>query len=197
MTSPVKTIRAKDPVSRAEAIMLANRFHQLPVVDNAGLLCGIVSDRDCRSAPRERNWKEQHQASEIMSSDPTTVSTVDLIEEAAARLFYKRYGALPVLDERNKLAGIITRTDILRLLMVILGMDQPGARLEVQADTNPQNFRDLFALLEPLKIPVVSVVLTHAPGDSRRRTLYLRLAATDTSEACKALEDGGFKAASL
>ena len=64
-----------------------------------------------------------------MQTDVRTVAPDTLLREAAEILYRNKYGCLPVLDGDNKLVGIITEADFLRLAIALLH----DARIDLQS----------------------------------------------------------------
>ncbi|HZO81184.1 MAG TPA: CBS domain-containing protein [Candidatus Binataceae bacterium] len=126
MTMDVTTVRPRDSVAHARALLEERRINQLPVVVN-GRLVGIVTDRDLRdavssaiSATAEATGArpqpvgpESIPVEAVMSAKAFFVRPGDPMEKAAALMRRERIGALPVL-EGKALRGIITRSDVLR-----------------------------------------------------------------------------------
>lgn len=126
MTMPVITVKPRDPVAHARAILEEHRINQLPVVLNHRLV-GIVTDRDLRDAPRavEISAKvsgadiapveaapERIPVEEVMTSKVLTLTPSDTLQKAAELMRSERIGAVPVVD-RARLVGILTRSDML------------------------------------------------------------------------------------
>lgn len=100
------------PGSRSDAIntMVRNKLTGLPVVRASdGMLMGVVSRRDIF-----RKFDED-QLSLIMKKGCITVSPDATVEEVARIFSEMRIHRLPVVDE-GKLVGIITPTDLLRII---------------------------------------------------------------------------------
>jgi len=100
------------PGTRSDAInaMVRNKLTGLPVVRASdGMLMGVVSRRDIF-----RNFEED-QLSLIMKKGCITISPDATVEEAARIFSSKRIHRLPVVED-GKLVGIITPTDLLRLI---------------------------------------------------------------------------------
>ena len=55
--------------------------------------------------------------SEIMTRNPATIPQNASIGEAAKMMLEKKFSGLPVVDDENHLAGIITESDIFRLVV--------------------------------------------------------------------------------
>ncbi len=98
---------------------------QVPVVDEAGRLVGIITDRDLRLAVnasalpldlgRHLAALENLTAVACMTPDPVTVDIDTPFYEAAEMLARRKVGALPVL-EGGELVGIVTTTDFLNFI---------------------------------------------------------------------------------
>jgi acetoin utilization protein AcuB len=96
-------------------------FRHMVVVEDEKL-CGVISDRDVLKAisPFLDTYSEEHRdvktlsqpASEIMESNPITVTPGTSIEDASRTLLDNRVGSLPVV-EGGDLVGIVTGKDML------------------------------------------------------------------------------------
>lgn len=128
MKFPVVTVKPRDLVAHARAIVEEHRVNQLPVVSN-GRLVGIVTDRDLRDAPRavEISAKlsgadiapveaERIPVETVMTSNVIALSPTDPLQKAADVMRRERIGAIPIVD-RKRLVGIIARSDILEAFL--------------------------------------------------------------------------------
>ncbi len=125
MTPNPVTISQHDSLKTARARMIAQNCRRLPVLDDDGLLCGIITDRDLRlvvNSPlimRER-WQdemllEHTEVGACMTPDPIYTETDTPLDEAITLLLEHKISGLPVL-ENGQLVGILTVTDLLRAL---------------------------------------------------------------------------------
>jgi acetoin utilization protein AcuB len=98
-------------------------FRHLPVVDNDGKLIGMLSDRDIRLIrPSLAFVSKEDTAVQLWSLavqqaavfDPISVKPETTLKEAADLMLRWQVGGLPVVDEREKVIGMITYTDLLR-----------------------------------------------------------------------------------
>lgn len=112
MARPVTTLPLGATVAEARQLFVSRRFRHVPVVDEGGQLVGILSDRDLLP---ERNGDLPVDA--LMSSPVWTAAPETPLREVASLMFERRVGALPIVDE-GALVGILTRSDILRSLVV-------------------------------------------------------------------------------
>ena len=129
MTPHPITIRPEDTLRAAQMRMEARGCRRLPVVDENGRLCGIITDRDVRLALnsplvlRER-WQDDMlvdhtQVDACMTPNPIAIAPDAPLSEAIEFLLEHKISGLPVL-EGDQLVGIITVTDLLRALARLL-----------------------------------------------------------------------------
>lgn len=104
-------------------LMQNSRVHHLPVVDGTELV-GVVSERDFRflSGPdlNQRTWLAMLAAEDLMTSPPHTLPPHALVREAQDLLRKPHVGCVPIVEHRQ-LIGIVTRTDLLRALLLDVG----------------------------------------------------------------------------
>src|SRR5262249_37796195 len=115
MTTRVRTLAPSDSIKRASDLLKRYRINQLPVVAR-GKLLGIITDRDIRSSlgPRGRAVAPgaQHRVQSVMSRPAIALGCHSTLLNAAEVMRRSRIGAVPIL-RGEKLAGIVTRSDIL------------------------------------------------------------------------------------
>jgi len=132
MKRPVITVKPHDSVLAARRIMEEHRFNQLPVVLD-GRVVGIVTDRDLRDAspsvldpmPRRRTRARssdpaQVPVEDVMSHNVLSLAPDALVVDAARLMRRERIGAVPIL-EHDRLAGILTRSDVLDAFVELAG----------------------------------------------------------------------------
>jgi acetoin utilization protein AcuB len=137
MTTDFVTLREDEALLDATLIFVRAGFRHIPIL-NGTRLVGIVTERDLKHytpsvltgiSPEEYNrLMETTLLSKIMTRDPLTIEPSKTVYEAAQMLFDRRIGCLPVVEE-GELKGIITTTDMLKLLLQLLkekGLVPPG-----------------------------------------------------------------------
>ena len=125
MTREVISIRSDTTVLEAGQLMVERSIRRLPVVED-GHMVGIVTSGDVRGARASSAtgldiWELSYRLSrltirEIMTPNPVTISPDETIGRAAQLMLQYMIGGLPVLDHQGRLAGIITESDIFRLV---------------------------------------------------------------------------------
>jgi acetoin utilization protein AcuB len=127
------TIRPETNLAEAYQLMSDYQIRRLPVVAE-GELVGIITQGDMRSATpadahlldlSELNFRlAQLTVEEVMTADPVTISADDPIDEAAWVMMEGKISGLPVVDEAGQVVGIITESDIFRLVVCEWGQGQ-------------------------------------------------------------------------
>lgn len=135
------TVQADTPITEALRMLREKNVRRMPVLDAEGGLVGIVSEKDLLYASPspatslsiyELHYMLSHlPVSEVMTKDVITVSPETPIEEAARIMSDHKIGGLPVV-EGERLAGIITETDVFAVLLEMLGARERGLRLTLQ-----------------------------------------------------------------
>jgi CBS domain-containing protein len=126
MSRNVITISPEATLPDAERLMDCKMIRRLPVVEN-GRLVGIVTYGDIRNA-RPSRISSLHfwlliylitrlKVAEMMTPNPITISPETTIGEAAQIMLKDMISGLPVVDDEGKLIGIITESDIFRLVV--------------------------------------------------------------------------------
>ena len=109
MTTQVLTVKASEPLKEARAEMEIGVIRHLPVVDDRGRLVGIVSDRDLMSHPRG------HRVADIMTRELVTTRPDAPAADAATTMLDHKISSVLVVNDEQKLVGVITQTDYLEL----------------------------------------------------------------------------------
>ena len=125
MSEAVLAVETFDSINVARQLMAKHRINQLPVLENDKLV-GIVTDRDIRDAyPTSMainrgeaidRFAETITVEEVMSHNVFTVQPETRLTAAVEVLRRQRIGSLPVV-KKQKLVGIITRSDILDFVL--------------------------------------------------------------------------------
>jgi CBS domain-containing protein len=126
MTRDPLTVHPDDRVISAAAIMQQRGVRHLCVVDGDLRPLGIISDRDVRrsigdprATPVDEDLPErltELRVASAMTPDPRTLPDDAPLGAAIDALLAERFGALPIVDEEDRLCGIVSYLDLLRRL---------------------------------------------------------------------------------
>jgi CBS domain-containing protein len=133
MTTEVLTVPATAPMKDAATLMAEHRVSGLPVVDGDRHVLGVVSEGDIlfkETGPPDRPSLLERlltvpstdsdlklaarTAGEAMSAPAVTIGQRRPVTEAAARMIDEGVNRLPVVDDEQRLIGIVTRADLVR-----------------------------------------------------------------------------------
>jgi CBS domain-containing protein len=139
MTADVITVTTETPIPEIARIMLEHGISGVPVVDG-GQLVGIVTESDVVSReiapdapayatfldaifvfPWDRSDEELKRAmamtaAGIMSSPVRTITSNSSIQDLADVMFKLHVNPVPVVDDAGSIVGIVSRSDVLRLI---------------------------------------------------------------------------------
>ena len=125
MTREVHTVGRNDQLSIADTLMKQARIRHLPVLDEDGIVCAVVTQRDLfrgallralgYGARAEEAMLRQLAVKEAMSAELHTTTPDTPVPDAARMMIERKIGCLPVV-EGEKLVGIVTETDLVRLV---------------------------------------------------------------------------------
>jgi CBS-domain-containing membrane protein len=129
MTTGVATVSPETSIKRALRMLADHRVTAAPVVDSAGVVVGVVSEADLirdRLEPDPRAHlgrpvtrmpdKVDVTVADVMSRPVIHVHPEEDLVDALSRLTSARVKSLPVVDEWGRVAGMISRSDLVRLL---------------------------------------------------------------------------------
>ena len=140
MTGNLVTLSPKASVAEALTLCRERRIRHIPIVEE-GRLIGIVSDRDLRDASpalgdaERASTLQEIRVGDVMTREVSTTVPEESIENVAQEMYELKIGSLPVVAEEDeeKLLGIVTSSDVMRALVTLAGLPEPGYRIEVRA----------------------------------------------------------------
>lgn len=102
-------------------LMVKNKVGSVLVLDSANLPIGIITERDIiKKVCVTNTLPNEMKADKIMSSPVITIMSYDSIETAAQKMTNYKIKRLPVLEENQQIASILSLTDITKHLSKIL-----------------------------------------------------------------------------
>lgn len=197
ISNPV-TIKKDATVNDALALMAEYKIGGIPVVDEEGYLVGIVTNRDLRF---QRDMNKL--IDEVMTKENIiTTSRSTNLEEASDILQQHKIEKLPVVDEQNKLIGLLTYKDITKAKDKPMACKDSQGRLRVAAGVGVTS--DTFERIEALvNAGVDAIVIDTAHGhtkgvievlkEAKRRftTVDMVVGNIATADAARALVEAG------
>ena len=124
MTTFPWSIDIEAPAEDAWATMLEHRIRHLPVTENDALV-GIVSERDLRLALRPGVEPGEFRVRQVCEEDAYVVSDDTPLDLVVREMAERQIGSA-LVQRRGKLVGILTHTDVCRVLAELLESRFPG-----------------------------------------------------------------------
>lgn len=120
MNSNIKSLAPDQIMQDVFDLLRQNRISGAPVIEN-GQLAGIISQEDLMRALAESELASPIR--KYMTTQVKTIKTFEPVVKAIEVFTRTNLGRLPVLDENDKLAGMITKGDITRGVLVAIRKD--------------------------------------------------------------------------
>jgi len=152
MSTNVVTVAEDTPVDDAKKIMEAHRIRRLPVMKKDKLVGLVTKHILLEAAPSPATslniWELHYLLSkmtvkEIMVKKPLTIPADLPVEEALQLGQEKGFGAFPVMED-GRLVGMVTESDIVRMMTRVLGVKEKGKRIDIRSSTKFGNLRKML-----------------------------------------------------
>ena len=176
MSKEVITVDPDDSMQDAIYMLQEQNIKILPVMDKEKIV-GIITDRDLKKAsPSDATTLDMHEllfliskikVRDLMKKQVYTANPDDTVEEAAAVLLEKKISGVPVVDENNRLLGIITRSDIFKVLISLTGMGKKGVQFAIRIKDMPGPIKEVRELIHEYGARTASILSSwdNAPPD--------------------------------
>lgn len=184
MTADVITVDEDTPMMKASIIMKEKKIRSLPIVNKTGKLVGIVTDRDLRDAsPSKATTLDVYELNylistinikDLMTKDLVFVRPDDTVEFAAILMLENRISSLPVINDKDSLIGIITQTDIFKVLINITGVYTGGIQFAVSLEDRAGSIREVTDVIRSYGGRIVSILSTGETAEEGRHNVYIR-----------------------
>ncbi|CAK7283526.1 CBS domain-containing protein [Streptomyces misionensis] len=119
MTDDVVTVSETTPAADVARLLDRHGISGLPVIDRDDKVLGVVSASDLvrERAARRPDGPGETPVREVMSAPAVTVHPEQRVPDAARLMERRGVERLPVVDEEDRLIGIVTRRDLLRVFL--------------------------------------------------------------------------------
>jgi acetoin utilization protein AcuB len=197
MTREVVTIDIDGSMDGAIRLMKEKRIRKLPVM-KGGKLVGIVSDRDIkRASASDATTLDIHELlylvsrikiKSIMTREPITVKPDSTVEETAELMLRKKISGAPVVDSKGALVGIITESDIFRVLISLTGIGKGGIQFAFRLEDRPGSIKEVTDIIRAYGGRMASILSAYDKAPEGYRTVYIRSFGIDRSKMDELIE---------
>lgn len=203
MTASPITVSGLTTLPEARKILAEYQIRHLPVIDKDDRLVGILTDRDLRSAyPSSVTTKQeallafdrvqQSAVEDIMTTECSTL-TIDARLEDALKIFERdKVGAIPVVDEDNKVLGLFSLLDLTSAYGSLFGANEDGAFCFVIEDDGREHiFTELSQLCDSNNVVLKGLMQIQAKKDVAK--IYMRVTSLKPDKVLKLLHSHSFR----
>ena len=174
-------------VFEAFELMKNEGVQRLPVLDNDGNLVGIISEKNITSAAADREVSivefalllSKIKVGDVMTKEVITVSIDDPVELGARKMSDIDISILHVVDNNGKLVGVVSRSDLFRLLLELFGTRHYGIRVTFRIKDQKGVIAKLAIALEKIGANIVSI--GNLDSDQGYSTIIMKINGVDES----------------
>jgi acetoin utilization protein AcuB len=184
MSTNVVTVAADDSMQTAIEKLKTHRIRMLPVLERSKLV-GVVTDRDLkRASASDATSLEIHEllylltqirVRNVMTADPIVVPPEFTVEETAEVLLHKKISGVPVVDAEGALVGVITETDIFRVLISLTGVGRRGIQFAFELPDEPGSIKQVADIIRKYGGRMVSILTSYEQAPKGFRKVYIRM----------------------
>ena len=172
-------------VFEAFELMKIEGVQRLPVLDSEGNLVGIISEKNITSAAADREVSivefalllSKIKFGDVMTKEVITVSVDDPVEMAVRKMSDNDISILPVVDNNGKLVGVVSRSDLFRLLLELFGTRHYGIRVTFRIKDQRGVIAKLAIALEKIGANIVSI--GNLDSDQGYSTIIMKINGVD------------------
>jgi len=182
MTKDVVTVSPDTHLIEVKKLFDDRKLKRIPVVDK-GKLVGVVTRKRVEKliTPElvgSRNfWDYAYSLGavmrtpvrEVMEKDVVTARPNWTVEEALALAQSRKVGALVVVEENNKLVGIVTTNDFFyRIVNPVLGIGMPGHRIWIEDGGEARALEEIIGTINKMCVDIVTLHIIIPPAHEKK-----------------------------
>ncbi len=207
MTANVKTVEIESSLTDAFFLMEENNIRRLPVMKKDKVV-GIITLSDLnKAAPSSATSLSVHELNyllmktkikEILPKKQKVISIGpdNYIETAAKLMHQNKISGLPVIDEKNRLVGIVTETDIFVAFIDILGVKRTHSRIDFYTSERQGTLAEITGMIASKGKNILNTV-AYLDEKKGLYKLIIRLEELEIDDVVKELENRGYEVESV
>ena len=206
MSKKVITADVNDSMADAMKLLKEHHIRMLPVMKKDKLV-GILTDRDLkRASASDATTLEIHEllyllsrikVKDLMTKNPITVPPDYTVEETACVLLDNKISGVPVVDGKENVVGVITQTDIFKVMISLTGIGNEGIQFGFQLEDRSGSIKDVADIIREFGGRMVSILTSYDRVPDGYRKVYIRMRSIERSKLQKLTDKLREKAALL
>ncbi|MDA8162697.1 MAG: CBS and ACT domain-containing protein [Desulfobacteraceae bacterium] len=171
-------------IMKATQLMKEHTIRRIPVVQQNRLV-GIVSDRDIKeAAPSKATSLDVHElyyllseikVKDIMTKQPITIEEGNSVEKAAVIMLENKISGLPVVNSKGEVTGIITQTDVFKVMISITGIHRGPIQIAFDLEDRHGTTAEALNTIRSHNASLVSVLTSQEHMSPGRKEVYVRI----------------------
>lgn len=188
MATTILTVDANTSVMRATRTMKENNIRRLPVMSH-GKLIGVITDRDLKEAsPSTTSDIDIHEmyyllsemkVKDVMTDKCIALKQNDTLEKAALVMLKERISGIMILDDEDKLVGLLSETDILRGFIQATGIQDGAHQYVIDMPDAAGSTTRIIDLLRQKEARVLSILTSFSDAPRGIKRVSIRILAED------------------
>lgn len=188
MATTILTVDANTSVMRATRTMKENNIRRLPVMSH-GKLIGVITDRDLKEAsPSTTSDIDIHEmyyllsemkVKDVMTDKCIALKQNDTLEKAALVMLKERISGIMILDDEEKLVGLLSETDILRGFIQATGIQDGAHQYVIDMPDAAGSTTRIIDLLRQKEARVLSILTSFSDAPRGTKQVSIRILAED------------------
>lgn len=204
MTQNPVTVSPDEKISAVIDLMKYNKIHRTPVVDSNDELVGLITEgmiASSNSATSLSIYELNYLLSKtnvrtVMIKHPISVNENALMEEAAEKLLKHDIGCLPVVNDQNKVTGILTQNDIFKAFLDMLAWKKSGSRIVLGVPEGVGILEKVMGLFASENVSINSLSV-YDLNETDAQILIKTKGVVDPKRINEIFEPAGFKVLSI
>ncbi|MEW6532239.1 MAG: CBS and ACT domain-containing protein [Thermodesulfobacteriota bacterium] len=182
------TLDVNDPLKRAVQLLRKHRVCILPVLDGQKLE-GVVTESGLRKAlgleqafENLEEWRAvdpETRVGEVMARSPVTVSPEDTLEDVVRVLIEAKIPGTPVVDDQGNVVGVITQTDLYRVLLATSGFMEKGAQFAFELEDRAGSLKEVTDIIRKHGGRIACILTSYETAPPGYRHAYVRVFALE------------------
>ena len=183
MTKNPVTVEEDASMDDAIRLLKERKIRMLPVMKKYKLV-GIVTDGDVkRASASDATTLDIHEllylisrikVRNIMTREPISVAPDFTVEETAELLLKKKISCVPVVDSREALVGVITQSDIFKVLISLTGVGKRGVQFAFMVEDRPGSIQEVADIVRARGGRMASILSSYDKAPEGYRRVYIR-----------------------
>jgi acetoin utilization protein AcuB len=197
MKTEIATLFPTNTIADAMELMELKRIRHIPIVNAENHLVGLVTVAKIREATPSIFHANEHledmkkTIDTIMEHDVITGHPLDFVEEVAGLFYEHKISCMPIINNQ-KLVGIITETDLLRTMVELTGVNQPGSQIEIKVPNITGVLSDIAGVISKRKANILSVMVYPDKEDNHNKIIIVRVQLMNPTGLIEDLKKAGY-----